>query len=215
VRHRLVSGGPTNRKLTLSVWQPYKVDIARTADNDLNATLKATSELETLRKSAPVGPFGLIGRARGDLERRVGERRVFSRMTISTSIHRTTPPPILAGARNSPHPTGFPQDFVIVGDDDSPWAVQLRWRRLEAADDEADQKQHFAPGSPSFSAAAATAHGALRVAGCEAGLDAAIPKQSNRLVAGVFSEDCADPHAQCKNRFPPRLPSPPMPLPPP
>jgi translocation and assembly module TamA len=49
--------------------QPYKVDMARTADNDLNATLKATSELETLRKSAPVGPFGLIGRARGDLER--------------------------------------------------------------------------------------------------------------------------------------------------
>ena len=49
--------------------QPYKVDMARTADKDLNATLKATSELESLRKSAPVGPFGLIGRARGDLER--------------------------------------------------------------------------------------------------------------------------------------------------
>ena len=49
--------------------QPYKVDMASTSDKDLDATLKATSELETLRKSAPVGPFALIGRARGDLER--------------------------------------------------------------------------------------------------------------------------------------------------
>jgi translocation and assembly module TamA len=49
--------------------QPYKVDMAATPDSSLSATLKATSELETLRKTAPVGPFGLIGRARGDLER--------------------------------------------------------------------------------------------------------------------------------------------------
>jgi translocation and assembly module TamA len=49
--------------------QPYKVDMASTPDSSLSSTLKATSELETLRKSAPVGPFGLIGRARGDLER--------------------------------------------------------------------------------------------------------------------------------------------------
>lgn len=49
--------------------QPYKVDMASTGDSALNSTLKATSELETLRKSAPVGPFSLIGRARGDLER--------------------------------------------------------------------------------------------------------------------------------------------------
>jgi translocation and assembly module TamA len=49
--------------------QPYKVELGSTGDSSLNSTLKATSELETLRKSAPVGPFGLIGRARGDLER--------------------------------------------------------------------------------------------------------------------------------------------------
>ena len=49
--------------------QPYKVEMASTGDSALNSTLKATSELETLRKTAPVGPFGLIGRARGDLER--------------------------------------------------------------------------------------------------------------------------------------------------
>jgi translocation and assembly module TamA len=49
--------------------QPYKVEMASTGDSSLNSTLKATSELEALRKTAPVGPFGLIGRARGDLER--------------------------------------------------------------------------------------------------------------------------------------------------
>ncbi len=49
--------------------QPYKVDMDSTPDSSLSYTLKATSDLETLRKTAPVGPFGLIGRARGDLER--------------------------------------------------------------------------------------------------------------------------------------------------
>ncbi|HEY3784443.1 MAG TPA: BamA/TamA family outer membrane protein [Steroidobacteraceae bacterium] len=49
--------------------QPYKVDMASTPDSALNSTLKATSELMTLRTSAPVGPYGLIGRARGDLDR--------------------------------------------------------------------------------------------------------------------------------------------------
>jgi translocation and assembly module TamA len=49
--------------------QPYKVEMASTGDSDMNATLKATSDLETLRTTAPVGPFGLIGRARSDLGR--------------------------------------------------------------------------------------------------------------------------------------------------
>jgi len=49
--------------------QPYRVELASTGDSVLDSTLKATSELLTLRGSAPVGPFGLIGRARGDLER--------------------------------------------------------------------------------------------------------------------------------------------------
>lgn len=49
--------------------QPYRVDMASTNDSDLDSTLKATSELLTLRKSAPVSPFGLIGRGQGDLDR--------------------------------------------------------------------------------------------------------------------------------------------------
>lgn len=49
--------------------QSYKVDMAPTPDGDMTATLKATSDLATLRTSAPVGPFGLIGRARSDVNR--------------------------------------------------------------------------------------------------------------------------------------------------
>ncbi len=49
--------------------QPYKVELVSTGNSDMNATLKATSDLVTLRGSAPVGPFGLIGRARSDLDR--------------------------------------------------------------------------------------------------------------------------------------------------
>jgi translocation and assembly module TamA len=68
--------------------QPYKVEMGSTGDKALNATLKATSELETLRKSAPVGPFGLIGRARGDLERlkAVLESVGFYESTVSITI---------------------------------------------------------------------------------------------------------------------------------
>jgi translocation and assembly module TamA len=49
--------------------QPYKVDIVPTGNGAIDGTLRTTSELVALRASAPVGPFGLITRARGDVER--------------------------------------------------------------------------------------------------------------------------------------------------
>ncbi len=49
--------------------QPYRVDIASTGSGDMDDTLKATSDLQTLRTSAPVSPIGLIARARGDIDR--------------------------------------------------------------------------------------------------------------------------------------------------
>jgi translocation and assembly module TamA len=48
---------------------PYRVDIASTGDGDRDATIKSTSDLESLRTSAPVSPFGLIARARSDVDR--------------------------------------------------------------------------------------------------------------------------------------------------
>jgi translocation and assembly module TamA len=49
--------------------QPYHVVLASTGNAALDATLKATSQLQALRSSAPVNPFGLIARARGDMDR--------------------------------------------------------------------------------------------------------------------------------------------------
>src|SRR5208283_2130123 len=49
--------------------QPYKVDHFSTGQSAMDATLRATSDLVTLRTTAPVGPYGLIARARGDVDR--------------------------------------------------------------------------------------------------------------------------------------------------
>ena len=49
--------------------QPYKVEIVSTGNGELDSTLKATSDLQGLRSSAPVSPFGLIARARSDVDR--------------------------------------------------------------------------------------------------------------------------------------------------
>jgi translocation and assembly module TamA len=49
--------------------QPYSVELASTGNDSIDATLKATSQLQGLRASAPVSPIGLIARARGDIER--------------------------------------------------------------------------------------------------------------------------------------------------
>jgi translocation and assembly module TamA len=49
--------------------QPYRIQFVSTGQSSLDSTIKATSQLQTLRTSAPVNPFGLIARARGDVSR--------------------------------------------------------------------------------------------------------------------------------------------------
>jgi translocation and assembly module TamA len=49
--------------------QAYKVALAPVGNDDIDQTLKATSDLISLRASAPVSPFGLIARARSDSDR--------------------------------------------------------------------------------------------------------------------------------------------------
>ena len=46
--------------------QSYKVDWVSCGDKSIDSTLKLTSQLATLQKTAPSDPFGLIARARGD-----------------------------------------------------------------------------------------------------------------------------------------------------
>jgi translocation and assembly module TamA len=49
--------------------QAYKVELASVGNDDIDQTLKATSDLIALRAAAPVSPFGLIARARSDTDR--------------------------------------------------------------------------------------------------------------------------------------------------
>jgi translocation and assembly module TamA len=49
--------------------QPYGVELASVGNQKSDAALVATSELLSLRRSAPVSPFGLIARARSDQSR--------------------------------------------------------------------------------------------------------------------------------------------------
>jgi translocation and assembly module TamA len=49
--------------------QPYTLHIEATGHGPLDAALKASSQLESLRSGAPAGPFALIGRAEADVER--------------------------------------------------------------------------------------------------------------------------------------------------
>jgi hypothetical protein len=61
----------------------------------------------------------------------------------------------------------FPQDFIIISNDDSPWAKSLSCHELNSALREADNKQQFAPDSADFRKAYEDAAQAARAAGCD------------------------------------------------
>src|SRR5215469_9481123 len=61
----LIVGSPANAADP----QPYDLTIANTGTPALDAALQSGSLLATLRTSAPVAPFGLIQRARQDIDR--------------------------------------------------------------------------------------------------------------------------------------------------
>lgn len=69
--------------------QPYRVELASTGDKALDSLLKATSQLVALRTSAPVGPFGLIARARADAPRftQVVESFGYYQSSVSITIN--------------------------------------------------------------------------------------------------------------------------------
>lgn len=49
--------------------QSYAVTIAETGLHDLDAALKAASQLQSLQPAGPIAPFALVGRAQNDVER--------------------------------------------------------------------------------------------------------------------------------------------------
>jgi translocation and assembly module TamA len=49
--------------------QPYDVTLTPIGDASIDAALKDSSNLDSLRESAPAGPFALVTRAQGDTDR--------------------------------------------------------------------------------------------------------------------------------------------------
>src|SRR6202789_718757 len=66
--------------------QSYRVDIASVGDGNMDSTLKATSDLLALRSTAPVSPFGLIARARSDVDRLTTTLESFGYYQCSVAI---------------------------------------------------------------------------------------------------------------------------------
>jgi translocation and assembly module TamA len=66
--------------------QSYRVDIASVGDGNMDSTLKATSDLLALRSTAPVSPFGLIARARSDVDRLTTALESFGYYQCSVAI---------------------------------------------------------------------------------------------------------------------------------
>jgi translocation and assembly module TamA len=67
--------------------QAYQVELASVGNSDINATLKETSDLLSLRTSAPVSPFGLIARARSDTDRLKAALESFGYYESRVTIH--------------------------------------------------------------------------------------------------------------------------------
>jgi hypothetical protein len=70
---------------------------------------------------------------------------------------------------NVSHLQQYPSDFVIISDDDSPWAHGLRCRGLMSAVREADAKRRFARDSAAYANAYDDAVKAAQTAGCDTG----------------------------------------------
>jgi translocation and assembly module TamA len=70
---------------------PYKVEIVSVGNGEIDSTLKATSDLQSLRKTAPVSPFGLIARARSDVDRLATALQSFGyyQSTVAIKINGT------------------------------------------------------------------------------------------------------------------------------
>lgn len=96
--------------------QPYTVAIAPTGDAALDQALKDSSNLLTLRESAPVGPFALVTRARDDQGRLVTALNSYghyaARVTIQVAgrgLDDTTLPTVLEAA-SAPVPVAVAVD---------------------------------------------------------------------------------------------------------
>jgi translocation and assembly module TamA len=150
--------------------QSYKVDWTSSGDKAIDSTMKLTSQLETLRTTAPVDPFGLIARARGDVTRLQTVLQSFGYYDGSITItidgmgldngalaDALTALPKKSDARLKVDPTLGP--LFHVGHIDIKGALPTGMR----------QKMHLSPGAPAVASDVLAAGGNLQAALQDAG----------------------------------------------
>lgn len=95
--------------------QSYVVDLGTAGSDEMADTLAATSDLQNLRDSAPVSPFGLIARARSDRDRlkTVLESYGYYQSRVLISIDGTELDNVLLGENLSKLPAGAKARVVI------------------------------------------------------------------------------------------------------
>ncbi|CAK0741590.1 translocation and assembly module TamA [Gammaproteobacteria bacterium] len=134
--------------------QPYAVDLAKTGNAALDQTLTDSSSLISLRENAPVGPFALVARAQGDLER-------FTAALNSQGFYKAKIEMRIAG-----HPLDDPElvDLLTRAPPEPPVAVGISFeigplfhlRKIEIRGEVSDQIRDqlaLAPGAPALAAA--------------------------------------------------------------
>ena len=96
--------------------QPYRIDWVSSGNGAIDSTLRQTSQLQGLRASAPVGPYGLIARARADVGRMLTVLESFGyyQGTVTISIDGRSLDSTGLGAALSALPKGTPAHVRIV-----------------------------------------------------------------------------------------------------
>ncbi|MBV8457507.1 MAG: outer membrane protein assembly factor, partial [Acetobacteraceae bacterium] len=98
--------------------EPYTVTIVKTPDSALNAALSGSSDLESLRTTAPVGPFALVERARRDQDRFVTALQSFGyfkgRVAITINGHPLNDPSLVGLLQQAPPTPPAKVDVAVM-----------------------------------------------------------------------------------------------------
>jgi translocation and assembly module TamA len=98
--------------------EPYTVTIAKTPDGALNAALSGSSDLESLRTTAPAGPFALVERARRDQDRFVTALQSFGyfkgRVAITINGHPLSDPSLVGLLQQAPASPSAKVDVAVM-----------------------------------------------------------------------------------------------------
>ncbi len=150
--------------------QPYTVAIAPTGDGAIDAALRGSSSLLSLQKSAPVGPFALVTRAQGDVDRLQTALTSFgyygARVTVQIDGRAVDDPALPDALATKPAGSAA---AVTVTVERGP-LFHLRWVVVDGPVSAADQaKLGIAPGDPAVASAVLAAQGKLLAALQETG----------------------------------------------